>query len=42
MQIVMVILQNHLSKNVQETFQRTSMLYEGIKAYVTYAAGELN
>ncbi|KDR22829.1 Chaperone activity of bc1 complex-like, mitochondrial [Zootermopsis nevadensis] len=31
-------IQNHLSKNVQETFQRTSMLYEGIKAYVTYAA----
>jgi hypothetical protein len=42
MQIVIVILQNDLSEGLQETFQRTSMLYEGIKAYVRFSAGELN
>jgi hypothetical protein len=37
-----VYLQNDLSKGLQETFQRTSMVYEGIKGYVRFSGGKSN
>jgi hypothetical protein len=35
-----VYLQNDLPKMLQETVERTSMLCEGVKAYVRFAGGE--